>query len=211
MVTCFEEYFCLIIKHIGPEQLRPFEGIEGFNTDSVSFPGTLFRFPLFTGGPDARKYLDSYYDEANISLLFMKNIVSIAFKDKNHKLANWSVTSKADVVIEKPHISHLTIVGECSSGASESVRSKWCVISGRRDEIPIRLKKISGKQRLEAKYGLAALISEPPEGGLCGRYFVGLPLRMAGILRFPVHVNAVRDISLSHESDGVLYITNLLL
>lgn len=194
MATCFGEYFCLIIKHIGPEQLRPFEGIEGFNTDSVSFPGTLFRFPLFTGCSEAREYLDSYYDEAKISLLFMKNIGSIAFKDKNHKLANWSVTSKADVVIGKPHISHLTIAGECSSGASESVRSKWCVISGRRDEIPMRLKKISGKQRLEAKYGLAALISESPEGGLCGRYFVGLPLRMVGISGFPVYVNAVRDI-----------------
>lgn len=159
----------------------------------MSFPGTLFRFPLSTGGPDAREYLDSYYDEANISLLFMKNIGSIAFKDKNNKLANWSVTSKADVVIGKPHISHLTIAGECSSGASESVRRKWCVISGRRD-IPIRLNKISGKQRLEAKYGLAALISEAPEGGLRGRYFVGLPLRMVGISGFPVHVNGVRDI-----------------
>lgn len=197
MATCYDDFFWgvfLIIKHTGPEQLRPFEGIEGFNTDSVSFPGTLFRFPLLPSSPDARENLDRYYDEASLSLLFMKKISSISFKDKNSQLANWSVTSKEDVVIGKPQISHRTIVGKCSSGASESVRSEWCVISGRRDDIPKRLEKISGKQRLEAKYGLAALISEAPEGGLRGRYFVGLPLRMAGILGFPVHINAVWNI-----------------
>lgn len=190
MGICYDDLF-LIIKHIGPEQLQPFEGIEGFNTESVSFPGTLFRFPLSAGALNPREYLDSHYDEASRLLLFMKNIDSISFRDKNSQVANWSVTSKAVAVVGKPQISHLTITGEFSE-ATKSVRSEWCVISGRHGEIPSKLEKTSRKHRLEATYGLAALISEAPEGGLCGGYFVHLPLPMIGISGFPVHLNAVR-------------------
>lgn len=204
----------LIIKHIGPEQLQPFEGIEGFTADSVSFQGTLFRFPL-SGALDPREFLDSYYEEATLSLLFMKNIASISFRNKSSELANWSVTSTAAVVPEKPHISHLTITRECFSEAGEYVRSEsiWCVISGRQDEIPSKLEKTSKRHRLEAKYGLAALISAPPEGGLCGKYFISLPLRMGGIPGFPVHLNAVRGVYIwpPHGNNGVYIIANMRL
>lgn len=169
----------------------------------MSFPGTLFRFPLprsETKGKisilDARAILESYYDEANLSLLFLKNIDSISFMDKNSQLANWSVKSKT---VEKPQVSHLTIVGEYTYppklGTSKSVCREWCVISGKLDDVPERLSKFRIKQRLEAEYGLAALVSEMPLGGLCGRYFDGLPLQISGNFGIPVHINAVGEIT----------------
>lgn len=189
--------------HIGREQLRPFEGIEGFNSESLSFSGTLFRFPLSQskikgkiGILEARAILESYYDEANLSLLFLKNIHNISFRDKKSPLANWSVSSRADAVAGKSQFSHLTIDGEypSKSGRNKSVHREWCVISGKRDDIPKRFLKTKVKHRLEARYSLAALWSETPLGVFCGRYFVDLPLNLSNNVGLPVHVNAVRDI-----------------
>lgn len=192
---------------VDPNQLQPFEGVLGFTKDSKSFPGTLFRFPLRRGSDafgqgkisiyEARKYLEDYYDEANTSLLFLKDVTSVSFEDKDSKNPVWRVSSKATTVPTEPHITYLTIDRYSSSTHTDIKLEKpdsdtWCVISPRNAQsIPTLLEDIKQKERLEAKYGLAALVSGAPRGGFRARHFVGLPLQFDSKLGLPVHVNAV--------------------
>lgn len=185
---------------IGPGQLLPFEGIAGFNTASKSFPGTLFRFPLPRPGvkgkitiSDAAKFLNQYYEEAKISMLFLEKVHTISFAEKLGKVI-WSVRLKADLTPMNPKISVVTInaMNLSSNAGSPKLDSvKWGIISGGMDQLPQALSAIKKQERLEARYSLAALISEMPAGGFNARYFVGLPLQTSGKLGFPVHVNAV--------------------
>lgn len=213
----------------GPDQLRPFEGVLKFNKDSVSFPGTLFRFPL--RHPDAlaqakitifeaRKHLEDYYHEATTSLLFLKNVKSISFWDKFSKDPVWVVTSKESAIPNEPHITYVTIKRRLSSQPastggkdtlsyragcsvtgrltrceeSDSDSDKWCIIKSQHaDEIPLPLVNIMRKERLEAKYGLAALLSKSPSV-FYAQHFLGLPLQFVGKLGLPVHVNAVCNV-----------------
>lgn len=76
----------------GPDQLIPFEGLFGFTSQTESFSGTLFRFPLMDARSRSRLYsnvtiaydflqqaLDNYFEEASISLIFLNNVSTVEF------------------------------------------------------------------------------------------------------------------------------------
>lgn len=65
------------------------------------------------------------------------------------------------------------------------------------------------KERLEAKYGLAALLNPEWPGDFCARQFVGLPLQSVSKLGLPVHVNAVCDYCVKLDPDRIC-LTNLI-
>lgn len=200
-----------LTPRLGPEQLRPFEGILKFGSDCKSFPGTLFRFPLpqskkppikcKISASEARRHLESYLEEANISLLFLNKMTSISFWDKGSKEPNWSVRSKKILISDEPNISHVTIYDQSQrqphdSEPSRSPPKDWCVFSGKMVDPPKSLVEIQRKERLERNYGLAALLSEVPTDSFFAKHFVGLPLQGSARLGIPVHVNAVSGIYL---------------
>lgn len=178
---------------------------------------------------EARKYLEEYYHEATTSLLFLKNIKSISFWDKFSKDPVWVVTSKESTIPNEPHITYVTIKrrlsslpassdgkdtlnyrAECSVTSrltrceeSDSDSDKWCIIRSQyADEIPSPLVNMMRKERLEAKYGLAALLSKSPSD-FYARHFLGLPLQFVGKLGLPVHVNAVCNVCMKLSPEGM--------
>lgn len=85
----------------------------------------------------------------------------------------------------------------------ESDSDKWCIITSQKaEEIPSSLVNIMGKERLEVKYGLAALLSEPLSS-FHSRHFVGLPLQFVANLGLPVHVNAVCTVRVKLIFEGM--------
>lgn len=167
----------------------------------------------FDSGKTPRQFLMDYYKSAIESLLFLRNIKSISFREiipppdptqglvqgKPSEELVWGVSSERDLVNipRDPRIRELTIKGHITmmpaAGGSRQTSAKWCVISGRKaeDDLSDALVKIQMQDRLEAKYGLAALISKP--GNLRGRNYMSLPLIKPGVMEIPVHVDAVSN------------------
>ncbi|XMA11553.1 hypothetical protein WAI453_004344 [Rhynchosporium graminicola] len=79
------------VREACPDQLTPFDGFFGYTIDQDRFPGTIFRFPLVTpssqgnlriskrelNSAEVHKLMDAYFDEARISLLFLRRINTI--------------------------------------------------------------------------------------------------------------------------------------
>lgn len=155
-----------------------------------------------------RKFLMEYYKSATNSLLFLKNIESISFREiisspdleqglvqeKSSERSTWVVSSEKDHVnvSRDTRIKEFTIKGQTTTSPRETC-TKWCVISGGKteDHLPDPLVKIQMQERLEAKYGLAALISK--KNNFCGRNYMSLPLEMTDQMEIPVHVDAVSN------------------
>lgn len=162
-------------------------------------------------GTTPRQSLMEYYKSAIDSLLFLKNIESISFReiipppDPEQGLVQetppkefvWVVSSeKGHVDVSRDtRIREFTMKGKITtlSGGLRQTSDKWCVISGKKteDDLSDALVKIQMRDRLEARYGLAALISK--KSNLCGRNYMSLPLRLPDAMEIPVHVDAVSN------------------
>lgn len=164
-------------------------------------------------GETPREFLMEYYKSATDSLLFLKNIESISFQEvislpdleqglaqeKSSQGSAWIVSSERDHVnvSQDTRIKEFTIKGKITNpkGEPRETSAKWCVISGgkKEDDLSNELVKIQMQDRLEAKYGLAALISETND--FRGRNYMSLPLVMTDdeTMEIPVHVNAVSN------------------
>ena len=94
-------------KNVCEDQFAPFHGLWKYTKNLDYYPETIFRFPL-RKTPDsssiskgrkhlepkeARRLMESYFDEARISLLFLRNVKSLNFKIRGQSSA-WSVTRK---------------------------------------------------------------------------------------------------------------------
>lgn len=162
----------------------------------------------FDSGRTPRQFLMDYYKSAIESLLFLRNIKSISFREissspdlaqglvreKSSEKLVWGVSSEEDHVDTPRYtrIRELTIKGHIDTTTGpKQTSTKWCVISGRKteDDLSDALVKIQMQDRLEAKYGLAALISKT--ANFRGRNYMSLPLRKPGTMEIPVHVDAV--------------------
>lgn len=165
----------------------------------------------FNSGKTPRQFLMEYYKSAIDSLLFLKNIKSISFReiipppDPAQRLIQespskefvWVVSSEKDHVdvSQDTRIKEFTMNGQITTplGGLEKTSTKWCVISGRKaeDDLSDALVKIQMQDRLEARYGLAALISK--KSNFRGRNYMSLPLRKPDAMEIPVHVDAVSN------------------
>lgn len=173
-------------------------------------PSKLLGGSNFDSGT-TRQFLMEYYKSAIDSLLFLKNIESISFReiipppDPAQGLVQetpsrgfvWVVSSEKNHVDvpRDTRIREFTMKGQITtlSGKLEQTSAKWCVISARKmeDDLSDALVKIQMQERLEARYGLAALIST--KSNLRGRNYMSLPLQKPDAMEIPVHVDAVSN------------------
>ena len=215
------------IREICPDQLVPFEGFFDYNPDLDHFPGTIFRFPLVTAtskgslrtskrdlnSNEICRLMDTYFDEARTSLLFLRRIKSIEFYIHGKPDSGWRIDS--DDPIRRVHGSNsrfsqtffCNFTKHKEFGKSPTTgRDDWYVsIQDQSPEVklpPVTLKRTAKK----VECGMAALVSSfirnatdgHPSTKIEARMFNTLPLSIPSDL--PIHVHATFSLSGDRKS-----------
>ncbi len=193
-----------------PNHLKPFEGLFGFDSELDYYKGTIFRFPLLTTShshfakierrkaQDVQKLLGTYFEDARVSLLFLKRIRSIKFVDSGCEKPIWEVSVERERVSESQAIEHVKVKGRndtTEGGSLSALENEWCVALGNAggDSVPEELVGLQRQHRLAPRCGIAADISKH-RGDWQSRLFMDLPL--VGVqLDLPVHVSVVSTFS----------------
>ncbi|TVY90160.1 Sacsin [Lachnellula willkommii] len=200
------------------DQLAPFQDLWGYDRSQDSYPGTIFRFPLRAAKQnlkdlnisEVRRLMNNYFDEARVSLLFLRQIKSVDFSIQGDPDSGWSVTRLASVDEDAKSFSEPVICKFTKNGASAvSGRDRWWVcIEDLLPEVD-RLPKTSKRAMKNVECGLAALLScksddtamPMPSKPLERRMFNTLPLPISSDL--PVHVHATFLLSGDRQSISV--------
>ncbi|RDL30678.1 Uncharacterized protein BP5553_10023 [Venustampulla echinocandica] len=214
------------------DQLTPFEGLWAYTQGLDNYPGTIFRFPLRTGLTESKLYkgkgylddgkacrlMNNYFDEARISLLFLRRVKSIDFGIYGKPDSRWSITRLPPLDDDTKAFSELVVcsfVKTMVDGIQIAGKDKWWVAI--QDLLPAadRIPDISRRVMKNVECGLAALISsncdmndaistptEPPQS----KMFSTLPLPISSDL--PVHINATFLLtgdrqSIAVDEDGI--------
>ncbi|KAM0180824.1 hypothetical protein ACHAPF_002117 [Botrytis cinerea] len=193
------------LKQVHPNQLAPFQDLWGYDSDSDHYDGTIFRFPLRNQvSPlrarqeppsigSVRSLLDKYFQEARISLLFLKGVRVVNFKGPKEKELFWSVkmkkrTSTSDYILcSAKQMLGLDII---------ATEDKWWIYS-MIEETPSS--EYQSRLRKNVEYGIAALVQSENQQETkkldlpTPRLFSTLPLPEASNL--PVHIHAAFSLS----------------
>jgi len=156
-----------------------------------------------------RRLMDKYFDEARISLLFLRKIRSIDFRIQERRDAIWSITRQppldedantlfSEIVIcsfHKDNYSHRPIIG----------KDKWCVVI---QDLDLKPEHSNDGSRVtkSVECGLAALLHSKLDGisplkPIRPRIFNILPLPIDSDL--PVHVHATFSLSGDRQSIAI--------
>ncbi|KAF4626625.1 hypothetical protein G7Y89_g11535 [Cudoniella acicularis] len=196
-----------------PDQLAPFHGLWDYKQGLDTYPGTIFRFPLRSpksnsclrstqrdlNTEEARELLSHYFDEARISLLFLRRIISIDFKVHGDESFGWSVCKPSSDEDEEGSFSKRVV---CSydknegSGPVLSGKDKWWVAVEDLEVATKDLPYIPRREMKSVECGMAALISSTPSTPNLvlptpkPRIFNVLPLPLPMLSDLPVHFHA---------------------
>jgi sacsin len=207
--------------------IAPFEGLWGYTQSLDDYPGTIFRFPLRTATTrsslrTSKSYLDSvevnrlmetYFNEARISLLFLRRIKSIDFSIHGKAASGWSVTRQTSLDEDAKSFSELVIcqfANNMDFGAQVNGEDKWWVAIEDLRPTAYRLPKSSRRVIKNVECGIAALVSSTveshdsnitPPKALQSRMFNTLPLPISSDL--PVHIHATFYLSGDRQSIAI--------
>jgi sacsin len=200
------------LKASCPNQLAPFEGLWGFDSSQDFYGGTIFRFPFRQQGqssellesrrcPDVSATAGIFqksFDEARLSLLFLRNLTAIDFSVKPSGSGEWKVrrgtwpqegcfSDWADVIVERSNI----------LGRATSTTERWRRVIVDVNDAPSDLQYRHKRRMKDVECGIAALV--PQEETATGssmtalptlktRFFNCLPLKFESTL--PVNIHA---------------------
>ena len=190
------------------DQLAPFEGLWGFDSDQASYKGTIFRFPLRRPGqssellesercPDVSMTIEIFrklFEEARLSLLFLRNLTNIDFSIKHSAEIEWRVrrgtwppkgsfSDWANVLVDQRN----------THGKIVSMNQRWWRVIEDVQETPEDLQYRHKRRMKHVECGIAALV--PPTDKASwptlmvseSRFFNCLPLKFESTL--PVHIH----------------------
>lgn len=164
------------LKTVCPDQLAPFEGLWGYNRDLDNYSGTIFRFPLRTRTTESklrvqkidldadmvRRRLENYFDEARISLLFLRRIRSIDFKVHGKIDCEWSISKQEPLDDDANSFSQCVMCSFTRSmalGHQATGKDKWWVavedLQPKTDHLPYS----PGRVMKNVECGVAGLVS----------------------------------------------------
>jgi sacsin len=190
------------------DQLAPFDGLWGFNSDQASYNGTIFRFPLRKQGqasellesercPDVSMTIEIFrklFEEARLSLLFLRNLTNINFSIKHSAGIEWRVRrgtwppqgSFSDWA-------HILVEQRDSNGELVSMNQRWWRVIEDVQDSPAGLQHRHKRRMKNVECGMAALVpptdkaSRPTLPASESRFFNCLPLKFESTL--PVHIH----------------------
>ncbi|KAK0103147.1 hypothetical protein ONS95_014947 [Cadophora gregata] len=216
------------IREICPDQLIPFAGFFKYELDIDHFPGTIFRFPLITTNStgflraskrglnqnEVLRLMDTYFDEARTSLLFLRRIRSINFYVHGKPELGWAITSNSLLKRLPDSSSRVSQSLVCSatkhneSGNTRLSNKDTWLVSLRNLPSDIHRAPPSSKRIAKTvECGIAALIKSEIKGDAVAgtlatsiepRMFNTLPLPIASDL--PVHLHASFSLSGDRKS-----------
>jgi sacsin len=191
------------------DQLAPFEGLWGFDSDQDFYNGTIFRFPLRGEGqgsellesrlcPDVSTTIDMFlesFDEARLALLFLRNLTTIDFSVKRGDQFEWRVsrgTWPQNGVFSDWAI--VLVEQQIPPGRITSTVEQWWRAIVDVEDAPADLQHRHKRRMKDVECGIAALVPQagkPTESSLPplkSRFFNCLPLKFESTL--PVHIQA---------------------
>lgn len=197
------------IRSTYSDQLAPFEGLWGFNSDQDSYNGTIFRFPLRKEGqgsellesrtpPDVSTTIGIFhkcFDEARLALLFLRNLETIDFSIKGGVDFEWRVGRQ-----NWPQSgafsdwAHVLVEQHSPDGKLVSTTEQWWRVIV---DVLDPQEDLQDRHKRRMKYvecGIAALVpsadkaTQSPLQTLKSRFFNCLPLKFESNL--PVHIHA---------------------
>lgn len=214
------------------DQLLPFEGLWEYAQSLDEYPGTIFRFPLRTAEntagstlihgnkllneTEARQLLETYFDEARISLLFLKQIKAVDFRVQGDPDSGWSITQlrpldNGDDDLFTKSVTY-EIVRRQSLGQCFTVKDRWWIaIEDLTPEFD-RLPESSRRAMKNVECGLAALVQSNPDPNSSSttipkadqsRIFNSLPLPEKLSSDLPVHIHATFLLSGDRQSIAI--------
>ncbi|KAH9222449.1 hypothetical protein DL95DRAFT_441261 [Leptodontidium sp. 2 PMI_412] len=210
------------VREACPDQLVPFIGSFGYALELDHFPGTIFRFPLVTlsskgslrtskrelNSNEICRLMNTYFDEARSSLLFLRRIKSIEFSVYGKPHSGWSIHGDGPLrrlrgsdlpisqAVDCTFIKHKEFDSEPTTGTDS-----WQVCIQDLSSKVALLPATSKRAAKNVECGMAALINSVLKGDVGGlpvttigpRMFNTLPLPIASDL--PVHVHASFSLS----------------
>ncbi|KAL8717029.1 MAG: hypothetical protein Q9225_005692 [Loekoesia sp. 1 TL-2023] len=189
-------------RRLFPDQLRPFDGLQGYSIEQDSYDGTLYRLPLRMtnrtllkeasaeiGVEQTKTLLEDYFSTARMSLLFLRNVTTIDFSIRGHP-ASWSVKSERSNSSFEEIFQHVGI--ESKHGAGESCKLIWRIGIMDIEEAPDALANPGRRANKITECGLAACVEvigdSSKKEALKQRVFCTLPtLSLSGL---PVSIHA---------------------
>jgi sacsin len=193
-----------------PDQLAPFEGLWGYNSCLDYYHGTIFRFPLrpleskselqsgeYINAKGVRTFMMEYFDEARISLLYLKRVRSIEFRIGGNDNSEWCVRRQPPLD-ENVKFSEWVICSftrDLGFGTPIAGKDKWWVVV---EDLIDKIEHLPYRQDRKMKNvecGIAALVSSTGslsdpniKEPLKPRIFSTLPLPILSDL--PVYIHA---------------------
>lgn len=208
------------------DQLTPFEKLWGYEMSLDNYPATIFRFPLRTAetksllrtGKTNLKHetaqvcqlMKSYFNEARISLLFLKRIQSIDFSINGCSEPGWSIVRRPPTERGSGLTSELVVCSfdkTMESTTHISGTDSWCIAIVD-PQTRNQIRESSRRVAKHAECGLAALLSSKSDAAsveipevIQSRIFNTLPLGISSDL--PVHVHATFSLSGDRKSISI--------
>ncbi|KAM3067186.1 hypothetical protein ACMFMG_005445 [Clarireedia jacksonii] len=204
------------LRNTSPDQLAPFEDLWGYTLDTSYYNGTIFRMPLRKapsplrndvksfGVEMADKHLVAYAEEARISLLFLRSIKVVTFKNQMFEENLWSV--EKNIFLDGPDLlksEFVTCLYKTTSPDEVTVaKDEWWVhteVDQKLESVPVHLRGRLSRVRKNVECGVAALISCTKISGSeeisrpKPKIFCSLPLPIDSHL--PVHIHATFALS----------------
>lgn len=208
-------------------QLAPFQGLWNYTQDLDNYPGTIFRFPLRKKGSKSimgknTKYfskggifemVESYFNEARISLLFLRRIRSISFNVHGQPTL-WSVTRSDPVDVYEKSFSEAVVCSflkRTNNTTQITGEEKWWVIIEDLTDLNSKLLPDTSRRVMKnVECGIAGLISSRIKGPNSEvsllpppqlKMFNTLPLPLSSDL--PVHIHATFSLSGDRQSIAI--------
>ncbi|RFU27756.1 hypothetical protein B7463_g8577, partial [Scytalidium lignicola] len=207
------------VKDACPDQLAPFQKLWNYTKDLNYYPGTIFRFPFRhesvqsrlrvahqnINSTMARKLMNEYFNEARISLLFLRNIRSIDFTVYGSPELSWSVNEDAHCDSR----SRAWCFDKYSSELGHKIegRDTWQITIAEIQPESRWIPKTPRRVMKHIRCGVAALISTKPTSSnselrlpniLPPQLFSSLPLSIPSDL--PVYLNGTFFLSGDRQS-----------
>ncbi|KAI9768402.1 MAG: hypothetical protein M1839_004119 [Geoglossum umbratile] len=197
------------IRDVCCDQLAPFHGLWGYSQDMDNYEGTIFRFPLRPrraktalteskvnlDAITVRDHLESYFQTARLSLLFLQRIRQVSFRLRHMKEPRFRVEYAQrlfPLLCTQPYryISVSYLYRDQRQRRVEGI-DEWWIAKNDIREVPAELRDWQEKVRRrvkDSKCGIALLCTPPRDSMLGPQMFSTLPLPFASHL--PVHINA---------------------